>query len=39
MIEVDPMSARLHGYRPSPTITAGDTWNVHTWWLDPAASS
>ena len=39
MIEADPMTDRLRGYRPSPTITAGDTWNVQRWWLAAPSSS
>jgi peptide/nickel transport system substrate-binding protein len=38
LVEADPMTVRLHNFRPNPTSSAGDTWNVHTWWLSAAAS-
>jgi peptide/nickel transport system substrate-binding protein len=37
-LEVDPMTERLHNFRPNPTATAGDTWNVRDWWLAPPPS-
>jgi peptide/nickel transport system substrate-binding protein len=37
-VEVDPMTTRLHNYRPNPIATAGDTWNVRDWWLAPPPS-
>jgi peptide/nickel transport system substrate-binding protein len=37
MIEVDPMTDRLHDFRPNPTSSAGDTWNVNEWWLGQSA--
>jgi ABC-type transport system substrate-binding protein len=30
--EIDVMTQRLQNFRPNPTA-AGDTWNVHQWWL------
>jgi peptide/nickel transport system substrate-binding protein len=32
LVELDAMPARLRAFRPNPT-SAGDTWNVHEWWL------
>jgi peptide/nickel transport system substrate-binding protein len=32
--ELDVMTQALHNYRPNPG-DAGDTWNVHEWWLAP----
>jgi peptide/nickel transport system substrate-binding protein len=38
LVEADAMTARLREFRPNPT-DAGDTWNVHRWWLEPAPPS
>lgn len=38
-LEVDPMTERLQNYRPNPTSLAGDTWNVHAWWLRPRGTT
>jgi peptide/nickel transport system substrate-binding protein len=37
-VEADPMTTRLHNFRPNPISTAGDTWNVRDWWLAPPPS-
>lgn len=37
LIDIDPMTDRLQNYRPNPNGIAGDTWNVHTWWLSGAS--
>jgi len=34
LVEIDVMTARLHGFRPNPQ--SGDTWNAHAWWLTSA---
>jgi peptide/nickel transport system substrate-binding protein len=38
LVEADAMTTQLHEFRPNPT-DAGDTWNVHRWWLERAPSS
>jgi peptide/nickel transport system substrate-binding protein len=37
-LEVDPMTSRLHNFRPNPSATAGDSWNVRDWWLEKPPS-
>lgn len=37
LVDVDPVTVRLQNYRPNPNTIAGDTWNVHTWWLSTAS--
>ncbi|MBI2568529.1 MAG: peptide ABC transporter substrate-binding protein [Candidatus Schekmanbacteria bacterium] len=32
--DIDPMTARLEGFKPNPT-QVGDTWNIHEWRLRP----
>jgi peptide/nickel transport system substrate-binding protein len=32
LVELDPMTERLHEFRPNPS-DAGNTWNVRNWWL------
>ena len=35
LTELDVVPRALHGYRPNPT-SAGDTYNVDEWWLEPS---
>lgn len=31
---IDVCRSSIHNYRPNPT-TSADTWNAHTWWVEP----